>query len=61
MLEIKKIEKIKLRPEGNMYYRWTCPKCEGNYTYSRSINNQWGIPEDKLFCACCGILYDFEK
>ena len=52
---------VKLKYEDGYNWRWNCPNHKGTFTYSRSINVQWGIPEDKVYCAVCGTLYDFEK
>lgn len=60
-MEVNKFVTIKLRPVNGEYYRWTCPKCTGNYSYSESINNRWEIPHDKVYCGCCNILYNFDK
>lgn len=61
MWEINKFAVIKLRPDDGLHFRWTCPKCTGTFTYSKRINTQWGIPVDKVYCAVCNVLYDFEK
>lgn len=47
--------------DGQRTFRWKCPSCEGNYSYSNKINAQWGHPEDKVFCAVCCEYYDFEE
>jgi hypothetical protein len=52
---------IVLRYEDGTHWRWNCPNHGGTFTYSKSINRQWGIPEDKVYCAVCDKLYDFEK
>lgn len=53
---------IKLYPVKNMsdVYSWECPNHEGSFSYSEAINRQWGHPVDKVFCAVCGMYYDFE-
>lgn len=47
--------------EGQRTYKWKCPSCEGNYSYSDKINAKWGHPEDKVFCAVCCKYYNFEE
>lgn len=47
--------------DGQKTYNWECPSCEGNFSYSNKINNMWGHPEDKVFCAVCCEYYDMEE
>ena len=43
------------------YWRWRCPKCNGIYSHSKEIAERFGIPNGKVYCACCNILYIYSK
>ncbi|MEJ8548439.1 hypothetical protein [Brevibacillus borstelensis] len=39
-------------------YIWSCPGCNGTYSWSKQINAMWGHPDDKAFCAVCFKYYE---
>jgi hypothetical protein len=42
-------------------YHWECPECKsGSFSWSKKINEQWGHPPDKAFCAVCFTYHDVE-
>lgn len=52
---------LKPSPRGGGEYNWKCPKCNGgHFSWSRKINEQWGHPEDKAFCAVCFVYHDIK-
>ena len=59
-----KVTKVTLLYDDGIHWRWNCPNdnCKGgSFTYSKRINHQWGVPDNKVYCAVCNTLYDFEK
>jgi uncharacterized protein YbaR (Trm112 family) len=55
--------KVILKYDDGIHWKWQCPRCSNglSYTYSKRINHQWGIPDNKVYCAICKTFYDYEK
>ena len=55
------IQNVLLEYDDGVNWKWRCPKHSLRFTYSARINRMWNIPDDRVFCAVCGVFYAFKK